>query len=63
MSIWIYPLYVYQLLATGGREDDGKVYNFVCMRVELISYVYAIEQITIKTTDPKCRLYWCLVEL
>jgi hypothetical protein len=23
---------------------------------------YAMDQITIKTPNPKCRLYWCLIE-
>ncbi len=25
-------------------------------------YTYSMDQITIKTPDPKCRLYWCFIE-
>ncbi len=28
-----------------------------------VGYVFSIDQITIKTPHPKCRLYWRLIEL
>ena len=46
----------------GGRRFSTE--NMHCnryrIRIELIWIPYAMDQITIKTPNPKCRLYWCL---
>jgi hypothetical protein len=31
-------------------------------RIDIFSFITIMDQITIKATNPKCRLYWCLIE-
>jgi len=41
-------------------KNVKKNYNFFTNRNYM--YRYALDEGTIKTPDPKCRLYWCLIQ-
>ncbi len=52
------------LLLRHGRNVDDNI-EFLSIRTYLIVsawWVWCMDEITIKTTNPKCRLYWCLID-
>jgi hypothetical protein len=66
------PPHLYQLMRVGlllnNQQGDQGMLDLQEIRDMLlftrVSYVlpYHMGQITIKTTNPKCRLHWCLIE-
>ncbi len=48
-----------------GRKLDAVVANCACAhsyRLKIFARIIPMDQITIKTPNPKSRLYWCLIE-
>jgi hypothetical protein len=48
-----------------GRVDNYMIFLFTLNKLSRIQSAWktqTMDQITIKTPNPKCRLYWCLIE-
>jgi hypothetical protein len=49
---------------TGRNKQVGGVHvgSHIAHCCQGVRYLHTLGQITIKTSKPKCRLYWCLIE-
>jgi hypothetical protein len=59
--IWV-P--VVSLLAADVIEEDPvvAVVGAVANNPSMVQFLLRMDHITIKTPNPKCRLYWCVIE-